>query len=115
VLERLNRENVLVYVVGLLSQSGGIVTEDSLIKIGEVSGGRAYFPRTPEEARVMMEFIAKDLREQYTIAYRPTNPARDGSWRSVRVDITPPKGFPKVMDTNYRRGYFAPEGRSAVR
>jgi Ca-activated chloride channel family protein len=115
VLERLNRENVLVYVVGLLSQSGGIVTEDSLIKIGEVSGGRAYFPQTPEEARVMMEIIAKDLREQYTVGYRPTNPARDGSWRSVRVDITPPKGFPKVMDTNYRRGYFAPEGRNAVR
>jgi Ca-activated chloride channel family protein len=115
VLERLNRENVLVYVVGLLSQSGGLVTEDSLIKIGEVSGGRAYFPKTPDEARVMMEIIAKDLREQYTVAYRPTNPARDGSWRSVRVDITPPKGFPKVMDTNYRRGYFAPEGRNAVR
>jgi Ca-activated chloride channel family protein len=115
VVERLKRENVLVYVVGLLSQSGGVVTEESLIRIGEASGGRAYFPQTPEEARVMMEIIAKDLREQYTIAYRPTNPARDGSWRSVRVDISPPKGFPKDMNANYRRGYYAPEGRNAVR
>jgi Ca-activated chloride channel family protein len=85
-----------------------------LLRIAEASGGR-YFPKTPEEARIMMEIIAKDLREQYTVGYRPTNPARDGAWRSVRVEITPPKGFPKVFDTNYRRGYYAPEGRHAVR
>jgi len=115
VLERLRREQVLVYVVGLLSRSGGVTSEDSLIRIGQASGGRAYFPQTPEEARVMMELIARDLREQYTIGYRPTNPAHDGSWRSVRVNLTPPKGFPKNLETNYRRGYYAPEGRNAVK
>jgi Ca-activated chloride channel homolog len=114
VVDRLKREQVLVYVVGLLSQSGGVASEESLIRIGEASGGRAYFPQTPEQARIMMDLIARDLREQYTIAYRPTNPARDGSWRSVRVDITPPKGFP-ILDANYRRGYYAPEGRNAVK
>jgi Ca-activated chloride channel family protein len=62
-----------------------------------------------------MDVIAKDLREQYTIAYRPTNPSRDGGWRSVRVDITPPKGFPKELDANYRHGYFAPENVAANR
>ncbi len=115
VLDRLKREKVLVYVVGLLSQSGGVASEESLIQIGEASGGRAYFPQSPEEARKMMEIIAHDLREQYTIAYRPTNPARDGTWRSVRVEITPPKGFPKDLTANYRRGYYAPEGRAASR
>jgi Ca-activated chloride channel family protein len=115
VVERLKREKVLVFVVGLLSQSGGVASEESLIRMAEASGGRAYFPQSPEEARKMMEIIAKDLREQYTIGYRPTNATRDGSWRSVRVDITPPKGFPKDLDANYRRGYYAPEGRNAVR
>jgi Ca-activated chloride channel homolog len=115
VIDRLRREKVLVYVVGLLSQSGGIASEESLIRIGEASGGRTYFPKTPEEARIMIDIIAKDLREQYTIAYRPTNPARDGTWRSVRVDITPPKGFPKILDAIYRHGYYAPEGRRADR
>ncbi len=115
VLDRLKREKVLVYVVGLLSQSGGVASEDSLIQIGEASGGRAYFPQTPEEARRMMEIIANDLREQYTVAYRPTNAMRDGSWRSVRVEITPPKGFPKDLTANYRHGYFAPESRNASR
>jgi Ca-activated chloride channel family protein len=112
VLDRLKRQTVLVFVVGLLSQSGGVVTEESLVRIAEASGGRAYFPQSPEEARRAMEVIAKDLREQYTIGYRPTNPSHDGAWRSVRVDVTPPKGFPTDLETNYRRGYFAPEMES---
>ena len=110
VLDRLKREKVIVFVVGLLSQSGGDAAEDSLVRIAEVSGGRAYFPQSPEEARLNMDVIAKDLREQYTIGYRPTNPARDGAWRSVRVDVTPPKGFPPQLEANYRHGYFAPNG-----
>lgn len=113
VIDRLKRERVLVFVIGLLSQSGGVVTEESLVRIAEASGGRAYFPQSPEEARRAMEVVAKDLREQYTVTYRPTNPSHDGSWRSVRVDVTPPKGFPTDLETNYRRGYFAPEMETA--
>ena len=109
VLEKVKRANVMVYAVGLLSASGGLKAEESLIRIAESSGGRAYFPQTPEEARVTMDIIARDLREQYTVAYLPTDVLRNGAWRSVHVDITPPKGFPKDLTTTYRRGYYAPE------
>jgi Ca-activated chloride channel homolog len=109
VLDRVKREHVMVFPVGLLSQSGGQQAEDSLISIAEASGGRAYFPNTPEEARVAMDVIARDLREQYTLAYLPSNVLRNGSWRSVRVEINPPKGYPANLSTNYRHGYYAPE------
>lgn len=108
VVARLKRERVAVYVVGLLSRSGGLKAEDALIDIAEASGGRAYFPENNEEARIMMERIARDLREQYTLGYFPTNSVRDGEWRSVRVEITPPQGLPSALDVSYRRGYFAP-------
>jgi len=108
VVERVRRERVMIFVVGLLSQSGGVKAEDSLLEIAEAGGGQAYFPQTPEQARASMEIIAKDLREQYTIGYRPTNSAHDGGWRSVRVDVIPPKGYPANLDINYRRGYYAP-------
>ena len=114
-LDRLKREQVPVYAVGLLSQSGGAASEEALLRIAEASGGRAYFPQTADEARFTIEGIAKDLREQYTIGYRPTNPNRDGGWRSVRVEITPPRGAPVDLDANYRHGYFAPEGRNTSR
>jgi Ca-activated chloride channel homolog len=108
VISRVKRANVAIFVVGLLSQSGGLKAEDSLISIAESSGGRAYFPANEIEAGSMMEQIARDLREQYTIGYFPTNAIRDGEWRSVRVEISPPKGLPTKLDLNYRHGYFAP-------
>jgi VWFA-related protein len=107
-LARVKASDVLVFAVGLLSDSGALKVEDSLAQLASASGGTAYFPETPEEARTMMERIARDIREQYTLAYRPTNAARDGRWRSVRVEVLPPKNFPKNLDVNYRRGYFAP-------
>jgi len=57
----------------------------------------------------MMDIIARDLREQYTLAYLPSNILRNGTWRSVRVDITPPKGYPSGLSTIYRHGYYAPD------
>lgn len=110
-VEKVKRDRVAVYAVGLLSMSGGTKAEESLIRIAEASGGRAYFPKDVEEARLMMERIARDLREQYTLGYFPSNPNHDGSWRSVRVEITPPLGFPQKLNANYRHGYYGPESR----
>src|SRR5215471_2878800 len=72
VLERLKHSQVAVYPVGLLSASEGEKAEQDLIKIADASGGKAYFPENPDEARAMMERVARDLREQYTIAYEPS-------------------------------------------
>jgi len=109
VLERVKREHVMVFSIGLLSQSGGAEAEEALEKISQVSGGRAYFPQTPEDARLIMDIIARDIREQYTLTYLPSNVLRNGTWRSVRVEINAPKGYPKDLSTNYKHGYYAPE------
>src|SRR5215469_12770461 len=50
-VEATKRAHVAVYTVGLLSQSGGQKAEDSLLRIAEASGGRAFFPANVEEAR----------------------------------------------------------------
>jgi Ca-activated chloride channel family protein len=108
-IEALRRSRVALYTVGLLSVSGGADAEDSLVRLAEATGGRAYFPENVEEAAGMIQRVARDLREQYTIGYFPTNPNRDGAWRSVRVEITPPPGFPTRLDANYRYGYYGPQ------
>lgn len=107
-IDATKRTHVAVYTVGLLSISGGQKAEDSLLQIAEASGGRAFFPENVEQAQSVMERVARDLREQYTLGYFPTNPNREGGWRSVRVDITPPHGFPPKgkLNANYRRGYY---------
>ena len=110
-IEATRRSHVAVYTVGLLSQSGGQKAEDSLVRIAEASGGRAYFPLTVDEARANMERVARDLREQYTLGYIPSNPTRSRKWRSVRVEIIPLPGMPRTtkLHANYRHGYYGPE------
>jgi len=108
-IERVRQSRVAVYPVGLLSAAEGERGESELIKIAEASGGKAYFPVNEDEARNMMERIARDLREQYTLAYAPSS-NRDGAWRSVRVEIIPPPGFPQKLNANYRHGYYGPGG-----
>jgi Ca-activated chloride channel family protein len=57
-----------------------------------------------------MERVARDLREQYTLGYFPTNGNRNGNWRSIRVEVVPPAGFPKTakLRPSYRHGYYGP-------
>jgi len=109
-LEEAKRAGVAIYTVGLLSVSGGQKAEDSLVKIASVSGGRAYFPSNVDEARTSMERVARDLREQYTLGYFPSNPTHNGEWRSIRVEVVPSREMPPTtrLTANYRHGYYGP-------
>src|SRR5215471_4350459 len=105
-IEATKRARVAVYPVGLLSQSGGQKAEDALVRIAEASGGRAFFPQTIDEARLDMERVARDLREQYTLGYFSSNGSHSGGWRSLRIEVVPPAGSPPNMklNANYRHG-----------
>lgn len=76
-------------------------------KLAEVTGGLSYFPTTTSEVEGLCRSIAHDIRNQYVLGYYPTNRTRDGSFRRVRVDIDPPKGYSKLF-ARTRPGYFAP-------
>jgi hypothetical protein len=56
--------------------------------------------------------VAHDIRNQYTLAYYPTNAKRDGTFRSVQVDVIPPRGRGKLT-ARTRNGYYAPGGSSS--
>jgi len=108
VIETVKRSRVAIIVVGLLSATEGEKAEEALKQIADASGGRAYFPDDVDQARIMMERAAHDLRTQYTIGYVPSDPAHDGSWRSVRVEIIPPVGSKEKLEADYRHGYYRP-------
>src|SRR5215475_5949197 len=94
VLEAAKRSGVAIYTLGLLSASEGEKAEETLLHIAETTGGRAFFPENVDQARISMERVARDLREQYLLGYFSTRP-RDGTWRSIRLDIKlPPNMLP---------------------
>ena len=103
--------DAIVYAIGIgdsFSFSG--VDEGSLRKITERTGGRAYFPRNEDDLRSAFAQIQDELREQYLVAYSPSNKAKDGTFRKVQIDFKDPE-LRKNMKLTYRQGYFA---RSAV-
>ena len=51
--------------------------------------------------------IQSDLREQYLIAYSPSNKARDGSYRRIQIEVVDPEMRKQKLKLNYRPGYFA--------
>ncbi len=80
-------------------------SERNLEQLARATGGRLYRPASFAALDRVYTEIAEELRRQYAIYYTPTNPARDGRFRRVRVE-TP--GHP--FQVNTRVGYFAPRG-----
>ena len=76
-----------------------------LEQLAQVSGGQAYFPRTLQEVESICVQIAKDIRNQYTLAYYPTNTKKDGAFRTVRIEVKPPHGKGRLT-VRTRPGYY---------
>ena len=106
-IERAQKADALVYAIGIGDSYQGGVDMGSLRKIAEQTGGRAYFPRSERELRSAFVQIQQDLREQYLVAYSPSNKARDGSYRRIQIEVTDPELRKQKLKLNYRPGYFA--------
>jgi VWFA-related protein len=64
-----------------------------------MTGGRAYFPRFQAEYGEDFQDIGNDIRNQYSLAYHPTNTKLDGTYRKLKVQVVAPDGGPlKVKD-----------------
>jgi Ca-activated chloride channel homolog len=111
-LREIQKTDTVIYTIGLLSQESKKSAKSAkraLTEIALASGGVAYFPENVEDVHSICEQVAHDIRHQYTLAYYPSNFARDGSFRSVHVDVIPPRGHGKLV-ARTRNGYYAPSG-----
>jgi hypothetical protein len=66
-----------------------------------------------DDVHAICEQVAHDIRHQYTLAYYPSNGAKDGTFRTVHVDVIPPRGHGKLV-ARTRNGYYAPTASSGV-
>jgi len=110
-VERAIKADTLIFAIGIGDRYRfGGVDEGSLRKITERTGGRAYFPKSEADLRDAFAQIQKELREQYLIAYSPTNKTRDGSFRQLKVEVVNPDLKKENLRLVYRQGYFAKGG-----
>jgi len=78
-----------------------------LSEISEQTGGRALAATGSQDLPGLATRIGLELRNQYVLAYSPTNKDRDGKFRHVQVKITAPEALPELK-ARWRLGYFAP-------
>jgi Ca-activated chloride channel family protein len=95
----------VIYTVALMDEGARDANPRLLEQLADSSGGLAFRPRDPREFADALRDIARAIRHNYAVAYAPTNPARDGGFRQVRVVVTGSQGRRLVVRT--RAGYTA--------
>jgi VWFA-related protein len=106
-IEKAQKADALIYAIGIGDRYQFNVNEGALRKIAGETGGRAYFPKHERDLNDAFTQIQRDLREQYLVAYSPTNKARDGSYRKIEIQVINPELKQQNLKLNYRAGYFA--------
>lgn len=116
VVNHLRETDVQIYLIGFtndLSKDGAWVfgksdkekAENLLKQLAEETGGKAFFPKELAEVHTIAQQISTDLRTQYSIGYYPTNSKKDGTFRSVKVNVN---GGNRRLVARTRNGYTAP-------
>jgi Ca-activated chloride channel homolog len=107
-VDRAVQADVTVYTIGIGdSENYHGIEKDTLRKLSERTGGRAFFPKNDIELRSSFAQIEQELRAQYLIAYSPKNRKRDGTYRKVEIEVINPEMRKQKLRLSYRQGYFA--------
>ncbi len=108
-VERVEEADVLIYPVGMFESGmriGGDLARLELEKLAQATGTLAHFPTDVEQCREAMKEIAREVSQQYSIGYYPTNTTRDGKWRKIQVKVG-------SYAARTRAGYYAPTAKDA--
>lgn len=115
-IREVQKTDTVIYTIGLLSEESkknSKKAKKALEQLAQASGGLAFFPENVDDVHNICEQVARDIRNQYTLAYYPTNTRRDGTYRAVQVEVIPPRGRGKLV-ARTRNGYYAPGSPSAA-
>jgi Ca-activated chloride channel homolog len=113
-IRKARQSDVLIYSIGLLSEEeahDARQARKALKTLTENSGGVDYYPKDLTEIDKIVPQIAHEIRNQYVLAYLPTNTAMDGSFRKISVVVNG-YGHPTVRTRN---GYYASEKKAAAK
>lgn len=103
-LELTKHSDATIYTIALFDEINRDINLKVLKKLARVSGGEFFAPTSLREVGAVCRQIAKDIRNQYTLAYSPSSQT-NGAYRNIKVVVQAP-GRGKVL-VRTREGYFA--------
>ena len=74
-----------------------------LQSLADETGGRAFFPYHVDDLDQSFQDIGDELRNQYSLAYNPSNHSYDGRYHKIKIELPEHKGY----QIRARRGYYA--------
>ena len=111
-VHRLAQENgPTVYAIGLLGEEKSRHAKRALETIAERTGGISFFPPTLDQVDEISRTVAHDIRNQYTISYRPTTPRNVPGFRAIHVEAHARPYKRLVVRT--RAGYYPGQENTA--
>jgi VWFA-related protein len=75
-------------------------------ELARVSGGRSFEAATLADAKAAFARVASDIGTLYSLGYYPTNKARDGKYRAIKLEV---RGVKDKAQVRARDGYYAPK------
>jgi Ca-activated chloride channel homolog len=97
-------DDTVLFAVGLFGdEDRGRQGRRELDQLADRTGGTAYYPAGIDAIDPVALEIARQIRNQYTIAYAPLNQALDGTYRAIRVAVS----GPERLSVRARAGYRA--------
>lgn len=102
-----------IYCIGILSAEDRKRTaKRALEALSAQTGGVAFFPKDLQEVDEISQEVARDIRNQYTLTYKPSNPRANGGYRQVHVTAHA-AGYKDQLVVRTRSGYYANEQKTA--
>jgi VWFA-related protein len=105
--------------MGPIQRMDFLQADNQMRTFAKETGGQSFFPRFTGEFPGIYKAISDSLRNQYSVAYHPTNQAHDGKFRKIKVELIDPKsneplrivddkGKPMKYQVIAKAGYTAP-------
>ena len=81
------------------------LARQEMAELARGTGGKNFAADTLQEARGAFAQVANEIGMQYSLGYYPSNKARDGRYRQIKVEV---RGIKDAM-VRAREGYYAPK------
>jgi VWFA-related protein len=103
-IEAAQRTDSVIHILLVADPHFGGGNSGAAHKLTDETGGRTIVVNSEKHLAQAFDQISEELRMQYTLGYYPTNSARDGKFRKIKVEMT--NHDLKVLA---RKGYYAPK------
>ena len=106
ILAMAGKSDAIINTIGIFDENNPDRNLRALKQLAKATGGEEYLPAAAKDVVPICKRIAYDIRNQYSIAYQPTNTKQDGSFRAIHVTAKARNG--KSLFVRTRSGYYAP-------